>query len=99
MRLVFVAAATVIIEGCSSEARLCRRMEKLCGTSAEDCRTLATEAQENFGDAGLKTLGQCFADENTCSSAMGCVAGSGLKSLGKAAGDFLDALGRKATSP
>ena len=92
--LVTASLAVILTSSCSPEAKICGRMDTLCGTPKPECQELVRSTKESMGDKGIDALQRCFAEATTCGEANGCVTGMGFKHLGAAVGDFLKGLGK-----
>ncbi len=83
----------------SSERTLCSQVAKLCkveGTvkDLEQCVGDVEKLKEHLGDKRLAETASCVDKAGSCAEAMGCMAGTGMKVLQEAAGEFLKGLGR-----
>ena len=76
----------------SQVAKLC----KVEGTvkDLEQCVGDVEKLKEHLGDKRLAETASCVDKAGSCAEAMGCMAGTGMKVLQEAAGEFLKGLGR-----
>ncbi len=81
------------------ERQLCTQVAKLCkveGTvkDLDECASDLEKLKEHLGEKRLEETAECVDEAGSCPDAMGCMAGTGMKVLQEAAGEFLKGLGR-----
>ena len=80
------------------EARVCRKLESLCGASAskepDECTRSMADLRARIGESGQQRLDSCMSDAQSCSAGMGCMAGAGLSGIGGAVEEFFKGLGK-----
>jgi hypothetical protein len=84
------------------EKRACSRLAELCErppAEAEACERESRPWMESLSTDERTRLGTCVSGATSCAGALGCFAGSGLRSLGdgvgKAVGDFMKSVGEQ----
>ena len=80
------------------EARVCRKLESLCGTAAarnpDECTRSVADLRARIGEDGQQRLDSCMSEAQSCSAGAGCMAGAGLSGIGGAVEDFFKGLGK-----
>jgi len=81
------------------EARVCRKLESLCGSSVskgepDECTRSVADLRARIGEDGQQRLDSCMGEAESCSAVMGCMAAAGLSGVGGAVEDFFKSLGK-----
>jgi uncharacterized membrane protein len=99
LALVGGAGAVVWVATASPERATCVRLGELCGSQNKEladldkCMATMQEVHEAAGDERMEAMSACVDQADTCATAAGCMAGTGMSVLTEVMGDFLKGLG------